>query len=118
VNDTHTEGRSQEVAKAWRYAKLQTTEALLGLLRERGKRGLPLKRIYRKLYNTNLYLTSYGRIYRNAGSMTPGLTEETADGTSWETFDTIIQALRKELYQWQPSRRTYILKKNGATRGL
>ena len=52
---------------------MQTTETLLGLLRERGKRGLPLNRIYRQLYNTNLYLSAYGRIYRNAGAMTPGL---------------------------------------------
>jgi hypothetical protein len=118
VSDTHTQGRYQEVSKAWRDAKLQTTEALLGLLRERGKRGLPLNRIYRQLYNTNLYLTAYGRVYRNAGSMTPGVTEETADGTSLETFDTIIQALRQERYQWQPARRTYIPKKNGATRIL
>src|SRR6266849_4972660 len=78
VIDTHTQGRYQEVSKAWRYAKLQTTEALLGLLRERGKRGLPLQRIYRQLYNTNLYLTAYGRIYRNAGAMTPAVTDETA----------------------------------------
>ena len=42
VSDTHTQGRYQEVSQAWRYAKLQTTETLLGLLRERGKRGLPL----------------------------------------------------------------------------
>src|SRR6266568_2913092 len=118
VSDTHTQGRYQEVAKAWRYAKLQTTEALLGLLRERGKRGLPLNRIYRQLYNTNLYLTAYGRIYRNAGSMTPGVTEETADATSLETFDTITQALRQERYQWQPARRTYIPKKNGKKRPL
>src|SRR6266849_2710591 len=118
VSDTHTQGRYQEVSKAWRYAKLQTTEALLGLLRERGKRGLPLNRIYRQLYNTNLYLTAYGRIYRNAGSMTPGVTSETADGTSLETFDTITQALRQERYQWQPARRTYIPKKNGKKRPL
>src|SRR5216684_3489309 len=118
VMDTHTKGRYQEVAKAWRYAKVQTTEALLGLLRERGKRGLPLNRIYRQLYNTNLYLTAYGRIYRNAGSMTPGVTEETADGTSLETFDTIIRALKQERYQWQPARRTYIPKKNGKKRPL
>src|SRR5258706_10616353 len=118
VIDTHTQGRYQEVSKAWRYAKLQTTEALLGLLRERGKRGLPLNRIYRQLYITNLYLTAYGRIYRNAGSMTPGVTEETADGTSLETFDTITQALRQERYQWQPARRTYIPKKNGKKRPL
>src|SRR2546430_1369404 len=118
VTDIHTQGRYQEVSKAWRYAKLQTTEALLGLLRERGKRGLPLNRIYRQLYNRNLYLTAYGRVYRNAGSMTPGVTEETADGPALETFDTITQALRQERYQWQPARRTYILKKNGKKRPL
>ena len=28
---------------------MQTTEELLGLLRERGKRGLPLNRVYRQL---------------------------------------------------------------------
>jgi group II intron reverse transcriptase/maturase len=116
--DTHTQGRYQEVSNTWRYAKLQTTEAYLGLLRERGKRGLPITRVYRQLYNTNLYLTAYGRVYRNAGSMTPGVTEETADGTSLETFDTIIQALRQERYHWQPARRTYTLKKNGKKRPL
>src|SRR6202162_1255965 len=97
---------------------MQTTETYLGLLRERGKRGLPLQRVYRQLYNTNLYLSAYGRIYRNAGAMTPGVTEETADSTSLDTFDTIIQALRQERYQWQPARRTYILKKNGKKRPL
>lgn len=98
--------------------EMQTTATLLGLLRERGKRGLPLNRVYRQLYNTNLYLSAYGRIYRNAGAMTPGITEETADGTSLETFDTIIQALKQERYQWQPARRTYIAKKNGKKRPL
>ncbi len=97
---------------------MQTTEALLGLLRERGKRGLPLTRIYRQLFNPNLYLTAYGRIYRNKGAMTPGVTEETADGMALEKIDTIIQALRQERYQWQPARRTYIAKKNGKKRPL
>ncbi|GHO48525.1 hypothetical protein KSX_66880 [Ktedonospora formicarum] len=96
---------------------MQGTEKLLGLLRERGKQGLPLHRVYRQLYNTNLYLSAYGRIYRNAGSMTPGVTEETADGTSLGTFDTIITALRQERYQWQPARRTYIPRKQGRKRG-
>jgi group II intron reverse transcriptase/maturase len=98
--------------------EMQNTEELLGLLRDRGKRGLPLKRVYRQLYNTNLYLSAYGRVYRNAGATTPGVTNETADGTSLETFDTIITALRQERYQWQPARRTYILKKNGKKRPL
>ena len=97
---------------------MQTTETLLGLLRERGKRGLPLKRVYRQLYNTNLYLTAYGRIYRNAGAMTPGVTEETVDTMSLEKIRDIIQAVRQERYQWQPARRTYVPKKNGKERPL
>ncbi|MDQ2903172.1 MAG: reverse transcriptase domain-containing protein [Chloroflexota bacterium] len=97
---------------------MQTTDVLLGLLRERGKRGLPLTRIYRQLFNPNLYLTAYGRIYRNKGAMTPGVTEETADGMSLEKIETIIQAIKRERYQWQPARRTSILKKNGKKRPL
>jgi group II intron reverse transcriptase/maturase len=113
---THREGIKKFLTQEVR--EMQTTATLLGLLRERGKRGLPLNRIYRQLYNTNLYLSAYGRVYRNAGAMTPGVTEETADGTSLETFDTIIQALKQERYQWQPAKRTYILKKNGKKRPL
>src|SRR6266567_1725498 len=97
---------------------MQTTDVLLGLLRERGKRGLPLTRIYRQLFNPHLYLTAYGRIYRNKGAMTPGVTEETADGMSLEKINTIIAAVRQERYQWQPARRTYLLKKNGKKRPL
>jgi group II intron reverse transcriptase/maturase len=97
---------------------MQTTDVLLGLLRERGKRGLPLTRIYRQLFNPNLYLTAYGRIYRNKGAMTPGVTEETADSMSLAKIETIIQAVRQERYQWQPARRTSISKKNGKKRPL
>jgi retron-type reverse transcriptase len=97
---------------------LQTTETLLGLLRERGKRGLPLKRIYRQRSNLNLYRTAYGRIYRNAGAMTPGVTQENVDAMSVEKIRDIIQAVRLERYQWQPARRTYVPKKNGKKRAL
>src|SRR5947209_5029866 len=97
---------------------MQSTDVYLGLLRERGKRGLPLKRIYRQLFNTNLYLTAYGKIYRNAGATTKGVTDETVDEMSLEKIETIIAALRFERYQWHPAKRTYIPKKNGATRIL
>lgn len=98
--------------------EMQNTEELLGLLRERGKRGLTLKRVYRQLYNMNLYLSAYGRIYRNSGAMTPGVTEETVDAMSLERINDIIQAVRQERYQWQPARRTYIPKRNGKKRPL
>ena len=53
---------------------MQSAETVLGVLRERGKRGLPLDEIYRQLFNPALYLLAYGRIYSNKGSMTPGVT--------------------------------------------
>src|SRR5689334_11051612 len=97
---------------------MQSTQTYLELLRERGKRGLPLERVYRQLFNRNLYLTAYGKIYRNAGALTPGVTEETADAMSLEKIDSIIEALRFERYQWKPARRTYISKRNGKKRPL
>lgn len=92
---------------------MQDTNVYLELLHERGKRGLPLERVYRQLYNKKLYLAAYGKIYRNAGAMTPSVTEETVDSMSLEKIDTIIEALRYERYQWKPARRTYIPKRKG-----
>src|SRR5437588_12271857 len=40
--------------------EMQTTDVLLVLLRALGKRGLPVTRIYRQLFNPHLYLTAYG----------------------------------------------------------
>jgi group II intron reverse transcriptase/maturase len=97
---------------------LQNADAYLGILRERGKRGLPVERVYRQLFNREMYLKAYGRIYRNNGAMTRGITEETADGMSLEKIDTIIQALRQERYHWKPARRVWIPKKNGKKRPL
>jgi group II intron reverse transcriptase/maturase len=97
---------------------MRDAETILGLIRERGKKGLPLEKIYRLLFNRNLYLMAYGKIYRNAGAMTHGVTEETPDGMSLEKIDAIIEALRYERYQFLPARRVYIPKKNGKKRPL
>ncbi len=97
---------------------MQSTKVDLELIHERGKKGLPLERVYRQLFNRELYLRAYGKIYRNAGAMTHGVTDETPDGMSLEKIDAIIEALRYERYQWLPAKRVYILKKNGATRSL
>lgn len=97
---------------------MQTTEAYLGLLRERGKRGLPLERVYRQLFNKHLYLTAYGKIYRNKGANTKGVTDDTVDGMSLDKIDAIIEHLRYERYQWMPAKRVYIPKRNGKKRPL
>ena len=97
---------------------MQNADTYLDILRERGRKGLPLERIYRQLFNQALYLKAYGRIYRNHGAMTPGTDEETVDGMSLKKIDTIIDALRHERYRWQPARRVYIPKRNGKKRPL
>ncbi len=97
---------------------MRNAETVLGVIRERGRRRLPLEDIYRQLYNRDLYLRAYGRIYRNDGAMTPGSTPETVDAMSLEKIDAIIGLLRQERYRWTPVRRTYIPKKSGKLRPL
>ena len=97
---------------------MRRAETLLNIIRERGQRGLPLDGVYRLLYQRDLYLRAYAKLYANAGAMTPGATTETVDGMSLEKIDAIIAALRCERYRWTPVRRTYIPKKNGKLRPL
>ena len=40
---------------------MRNAETLLGIIRDRGRRGLPLERVYRQLFNPDLYLLAYGR---------------------------------------------------------
>ena len=91
---------------------MQDARVYLGLVQERGKKGLPITRVYRQLYNRELYLIAYGKIYRNAGATTQGTTEETVDAMSLAKIDAIINALRQERYHWKPVRRVYIPKRN------
>jgi group II intron reverse transcriptase/maturase len=91
---------------------------VLDVLRERGRRGLPLERLYRQLFNPQWYLLAYGRLYSNKGSLTPGPDGETADGMSLGKIERIIDAMRHERYRFKPVRRVYIPKKNGKKRPL
>jgi group II intron reverse transcriptase/maturase len=91
---------------------MRNAETVLGIIRDRGNRGLPLEAVYRQLFNPELYLCAYGRIARNHGALTPGATAETADGMSLHKIQAIIDQLRNERYRWTPVRRTYIGKRN------
>src|SRR6059058_2604537 len=97
---------------------MQSAVTVLGVLRERGRRGLPLDELYRQMFNPQLYLLAYGRIYANKGAMTPGATKETVDGMSLGRIDRIIDAVRHERYRFSPVRRVYIPKKSGKLRPL
>lgn len=97
---------------------MQSAETVLGVLRERGRRGLPCTELYRQMFNPQLYLLAYGRLYSNKGAMTPGVDGETVDGMSLGKIGRIIDALRHERYRFAPVKRVYIPKSNGKTRPL
>ena len=75
---------------------MRETNTILGLIHERGKKGLPLERVHRLMYNSSLYLTAYGKMYRNKGAMTEGVTDETVEGMSLDKIEMIIKALRDD----------------------
>jgi len=97
---------------------MQKANALLDIYQKRGAKGLPLEGVYRHLYDPDLFLRAYGKIYRNAGAMTKGATEETVDGMSLKKIHGIIDLLRQGCYQWTPVRRMVIPKPKGGTRPL
>jgi group II intron reverse transcriptase/maturase len=97
---------------------MQKAEVVLGVLRERGRQGLPLTQLYRQMFNRELYLLAYGNIYSNQGAMTPGASEETAGGMSGEKISQITGLMRNERYRFSPARRVYIPKNNGKLRPL
>ena len=97
---------------------MQEAAVVLEVLRERGRKGLPLSELYRQMFNPAMYLLAYGRIYSNQGAMTPGACGETADGMSEAMIGEIIELMRFERYRFAPARRVYIPKKNGTLRPL
>ncbi|MFH6610115.1 reverse transcriptase domain-containing protein [Streptococcus suis] len=97
---------------------MRTAKTILTVIHERGKQDKPLERVYKLLFNRELYLIAYAKLYPNNGAMTKGVTEETIDGISIQKIDMIIEQLRQETYYWRPARREYIPKKNGKHRPL
>jgi len=111
-------GIEKSICSDMKVCAMQDANVYLSLLQERGRKGVPVERVYRQLYNRKLYLAAYGKIYRNKGAMTKGVTQETPDGMSLAKIDTIIEALRHERYRWKPARRVYIQRKDGKQRPL
>ena len=97
---------------------MQNAETVLAIYRDRGRRRLPLDGIYRMLFNRDLYLLAYAKLYPNQGAMTKGTTTETVDGMSIAKIDRLIDEVRHQRFRWTPVRRVHIPKSNGKTRPL
>ena len=78
---------------------MRNAKICLDIVQIRGRRGLPIGDLYRQLYNPTLYLQAYGKIYRNEGAMTRGVTAETVDAMSLKKIEGLIETLRFERYQ-------------------
>lgn len=113
------EGRQdlkQEVKKGMR---MQKANQILQAIRKMGEQDIPLTRVYRNLYCEELYLAAYGKIYRNAGALTPGTDpNDTVDAMSMKRIRQLIEALRYERFEFRPVRGQDIPKKSGGTRPL
>ncbi len=97
---------------------MRTAKTILTVIQERGKQKKPIERVYKLLFNRNLYLDAYAKLYPNNGALTKGVTDDTIDGMSIERVDRLIEELKHETYRWAPARRVHIPKKNGKTRPL
>lgn len=75
-------------------------------------------RLYRLLYNEELFYVAYQKIYAKQGNMTRGINNATIDDMTNQRILSLIEKLRDETYQPTPFRRTYIKKKNGKLRPL
>src|SRR5262245_4386897 len=97
---------------------MRKIDTILDIHRKRGSKGLPLERVYKHLFDPELFLRAYGKIYRNDGATTKGTTKETVDGMDLQRIYNIIGFLKGGQYVWTPVRRTEIPKPNGKTRPL
>lgn len=98
---------------------MRDSEKVLTELKKQAQdKNYKFSRIYRILCNPDIYLKAYSNIYRNNGSSTCGIDNQTADGFNEEKINRLIESLKDESYQPKPVRRTYIPKKNGKVRPL
>src|ERR1700734_740925 len=100
-------GHRRGAVKDHEGGAIPKAEVVLRVLRERGRKGLPCTQLYRQMFNRELYLLAYGNIYSNQGAMTPGASEETADGMSEEKIEQVTGLMRREKYRFSPARRVY-----------
>ncbi|UYU42598.1 reverse transcriptase/maturase family protein [Bacteroides salyersiae] len=76
------------------------------------------ERLYRLMYNENLYATAYQNIAPNTGNCTKGADGQSIDGMSVKRIHNLIDRLKDESYRPYPAKRVYIPKKNAKKRPI
>jgi len=73
---------------------------------------------YKQLFEIDLYKSAYQSLKSKPGNMTPGTDKETLDGISIQWAEEVIKSMKDRTFQFKPSERVYIPKKNGKLRPL
>ena len=76
------------------------------------------ERLYRILFNEQMFFAAYQRMYAKPGNMTPGTDGKTEDEMSIDRINKLIESIKDESYSPNPAKRIYIPKKNGKMRPL
>ena len=76
------------------------------------------ERLYRILFNEQMFFVAYQRMCAKPGNMTPGTDGKTEDEMSIDRINKLIESIKDETYSPNPAKRTYIPKKNGKMRPL
>ena len=98
---------------------MRNPESVLNNLAKHSKMlNYKFERLYRLLFNNEMWYVAYQRIYAKPGNMTAGSDGQTIDNMSISRIEKLIASLKDESYQPQPAKRVYIPKKNGKLRPL
>ena len=101
-----------------RDIKRSPLNVLNSLSKHSNETAYKFERLYRNLFNEEMFYLAYQNIYAKPGNMTEGVDGITIDGMNITKIGKLIDALKNEAYQPYPSKRTYIPKKNGKKRPL
>jgi group II intron reverse transcriptase/maturase len=102
-----------------RERRMRNPEKVLNILSVHSKElRYKYERLYRILFNEQMFYTAYQRIHAKPGNMTPGTDGRTIDQMGIERIEKLIADLKSEVYTPNPARRIYIPKKNGKLRPL
>ena len=98
---------------------MTSTHRFIEIIHKCGKQNYPIKKVFRRMLDVDLFLHAYGKLYPNKGSMTKGVEgDEGMDGMSLERIHSLIAELRNGTFRWKPSRRVYAPKGNGQRRPI
>lgn len=90
----------------------------LDVIRKASQKGNIITDCYRLMYNKELWIKAYAKLYPNPGNLTRGTSNETIDGFSLHKIDNIIEQLKAGTFRFASVRRVYIPNSNGKKRPL